>query len=133
MNLVVARFRDGRLVKGQTNDFLPNKDAFHLLPEEAAPGSKAMEVRVAELKALFFVKALKGDSVHAETNRFDPFKPTPPGRKLRVVFADGEELIGTTQGYQPDRPGFFLVPADARSNNERCFVVKASTRSVEPA
>ncbi len=130
MNQVVARFRDGRMLKGQTNDFLPAKDSFHLLAQGAGPGAMAQEVRISELKAIFFVKDLKGDSVHAETNAFDQGKATP-GRKLKVTFLDNEILVGTTQGYQPDRPGFFLMPADPRSNNERCFVVKAATKTVE--
>lgn len=53
-----------------------------------------------------------------------------PGRKIRVVFEDGEVLLGTTQGYDASRPGFFIIPADAASNNERCFVVRIATREV---
>ena len=52
------------------------------------------------------------------------------GRKIRVVFSDGEILIGTTQGYTPGRAGFFVVPADAATNEERCFVIAAATREV---
>ena len=130
MNLVVARFADGRMLKGHTNDFLPAKDRFHLLPEDKAYGTTPLEVMVSELKALFFVKDLKGDQVRAETNAFAPGKAVS-GRKLKVTFLDHEVLVGTTQGYQPDRPGFFLVPADARSNNERCFVVMKSVKLVE--
>ncbi len=130
MNQVVARFLDGRLMKGLTNDFLPAKNVFHLAVEGSTAGSKPLEIAISQLKALFFVKDLKGDSVHAETNAFLADKPVP-GRKMKVTFTDGEILIGTTQGYQPERSGFFLVPADARSNNERCFVVKASTKSIE--
>lgn len=47
-----------------------------------------------------------------------------------MTFKDGEVLVGTTQGYQPGRPGFFLEPADRASNIERCFVVAAATREV---
>jgi hypothetical protein len=39
-------------------------------------------------------------------------------------------LVGTTQGYQPGRPGFFLIPADAKSNNERCYVVASAAREI---
>jgi hypothetical protein len=46
------------------------------------------------------------------------------------VFNDGEMLLGTTTGYQPGRPGFFVVPADADSNSERCYVISAATQSV---
>jgi hypothetical protein len=28
------------------------------------------------------------------------------------------------------RAGFFLLPADQRSNNERCYVVAAATREI---
>jgi hypothetical protein len=52
------------------------------------------------------------------------------GRKIRVDFQDGETLTGTTQGYDPSRPGFFVIPADAGSNNERCFVVTRATAQV---
>jgi small nuclear ribonucleoprotein (snRNP)-like protein len=129
VNKVVARFQDGRTLKGRTNDFLPTKSAFHLQLEDAPPAAKPMEVSVAELKALFFVHDLDGDPDHKKINDFNPTKPVA-GRKVRVEFADGEVLVGTTQGYQPDRPGFFLVPADARSNNERCFIVSKATKQV---
>jgi hypothetical protein len=129
MNQIVARYADGRIVKGITNDFLPAKDRFHLFLDGSAPGTRAEEILVADLKALFFVKNLAGAPTHSETNQFDPRKP-PVGRKIRVVFKDGEVVVGTTQGYQPGRPGFFMVPADEKSNNNRCFVVVAATQEV---
>ena len=49
---------------------------------------------------------------------------------MQVTFKDGEVLVGTTQGYQPGRPGFFLLPADPRSNNERCYIVTSATQTV---
>jgi hypothetical protein len=47
-----------------------------------------------------------------------------------VKFKDGEVMVGTTVGYQKGRPGFFLVPADADANTERCYVVSAATREI---
>jgi len=38
--------------------------------------------------------------------------------------------VGTTQGYDSSRPGFFVVPADGESNNERIFVVRGATQQV---
>jgi hypothetical protein len=127
MNKIVARFQDGRLVKGFTNDFLPAKDVFHLVPADSAPGSKPQEVKVFDLKALFFVRDFAGDAGHQGGQDFA--KP-PVGRKIKVVFKDGETLLGTTQGYQPGRSGFFILPADAGSNNERCFIVAAATQDI---
>ena len=88
-----------------------------------------MEVHLKDLKALFFVKDLVGDAQRVDSNDFDPTRP-PIGRKLRVEFKDGEILVGSTAGYQPGPPGFFLVHADLGSNMERCYIVTAATKQV---
>jgi hypothetical protein len=129
LNKVVVRFVDGRIVKGVTSDFVPAKERFHVSEAQAAPGAKPVEVQTKDLKALFFVKDFAGNPQHGDRNAFDPARP-PAGRRIRVEFSDGEVLVGTTQGYQPGRPGFFVVPADPASNTERCYVVTASTKDV---
>jgi Ca2+-binding RTX toxin-like protein len=128
-NKIVVRFRDGKIIKGYTGDFLPTKPAFHITPLDAPDGTKPFLVQVADLKAVFFVKDLVGNPAHSERLEFRPDKP-PVGKKIRVVFNDGEILVGTTQGYDPTRVGFFLVPADHESNNERCFVVGSAAAKV---
>ena len=50
---------------------------------------------------------------------------------MKVSFSDGEEIIGYTLGYSPDRQGFYLTPADLKGNNERIFVIKSATEKVE--
>ena len=129
MNQVVAHYLDGRLVKGTTNNFLPGKDRFHLLASGQTIQAKPTEVLLVDLKALFFVKDLRGNPNLEEKTQFDPGKVLP-GRKIRVVFKDGEVMTGRTHNYSPERTGFFLLPADQRSNNERCFVVAAATEEV---
>lgn len=129
MNRVVVRYQDGRLLKGFTSDFFPNKDLFHLAPDEGGQAAKPVEVRMADLKAVFFVKDFQGNPQHEERREFDGSRPVV-GRKIQVMFKDGEQLLGTTQGYQPGRPGFFIVPADAQSNIERCYVISAATKVV---
>ena len=129
MNKVVVRFADGRVVKGMTADFFPTKDLFHVNVTNDSAGVKAVEINRKDLKALFFVRDFTGSPQHVESNEFDPSHP-PAGRRIRVVFKDGEVLVGTTTGYQPGRPGFFIVPADSSSNIERCYVVTAATREV---
>lgn len=128
MNKIVARYADGRMVKGTTVDFFPTKDLFHVSVTDGG-GTRLVEVSLKELKALFFVRDFSGDPKHVTANEFDPSRPAP-GRKLKVVFKDGEVMVGTTTGYQPGRPGFFIVPADAAANTERCYVVTASTQEV---
>lgn len=129
VNKVVARFADGRVLKGTTADFFPDKRVFHLTQTPVFREEGTLEVRVSDLKALFFVKAYAGDSEYVERKAFDAEHPII-GRAVEVVFNDGEVLVGTTTSYQGGRPGFFLEPADSASNNERCFVVTAATREV---
>lgn len=128
-NKIVVRYQDGRMSKGYTNNFMPNKDVFHLVPLDAPAGFKPLDVYVNVLKAVFFVKDFTGDSQYQEKKTFDTAKPVV-GKKIKVVFKDGEEVIGTTQGYQPGRPGFFVFPVDPQSNQERVFVFTAATREV---
>jgi hypothetical protein len=86
-------------------------------------------VSIQELKAVFFVKTLEGNREYKDKKEFEADK-TVAGRKIRVVFKDGEVLVGTTHGYQPGRPGFFIHIVDPQSNNERCFVISAATQEV---
>ena len=128
-NKIVAHYQNGKMFKGSTNDFFPTKNLFHFVPLDALPGSKPLELLTTDLKGLFFVKDFGGKPDYNEKKAFDPAKQLF-GRKIKVVFKDGELILGTTNGYQQERSGFFVVPADPNSNNERCFVVAAATREV---
>jgi len=130
LNRIVAHFQDGKLLRGHTVDFFPARERFHLVPVEPAGEGRAVEVRVADLKGLFFVKDLKGDGMRKKSNLFDP-NDHGLGRRVRVTFNDGEVLQGFTQVYQPGRTGFFLVPADKHANTERCYVVATATQEVQ--
>jgi hypothetical protein len=129
VNKVVARFIDGRTVKGSTINFLPTKDRFHLTEATADAASPAVVIRTDELKALFFVKDFDGDPRHVEKMELDPSRAVD-GRPIRVSFEDGEVLFGTTTGYEPDRSGFFLTPADPDSNNRYAYVVAAAATDI---
>jgi hypothetical protein len=128
-NKIVIRYQDGRIVKGTTGDFLPTKPVFHLTLIDAPRDAKPLEVQIAEVKAIFFVKDFAGNRERKKIQEFPTGKPVV-GRKIRVVFQDGETLVGTTQGYDANRPGFFVIPADPSSNNDRCFVVTRATKQV---
>ncbi len=125
---VIARYRNGNLIKGYTNDFFPNKPLFHIHPVDSGQTEKGIEVVVSQLKAIFFVKDFSGDPSRSDQKRFTEGQQ-PTGRKAEVKFADGESLIGSTMGYDPKRPGFFMAPADSDSNNLRVFVVSGAVSS----
>ena len=126
---VIARYQNGQVVKGFTEDFSPAKGTFHLLAPDSSPGTRPLAIHLLELKGVFFVRHLDGHPAHMKRNAFDPTNLTE-GRRIRVVFRDGEVLQGHTRNYHAERRGFYLLPADQRSNNERCFVLRAATREI---
>ncbi len=130
-NKVVARFLDGRTIKGTTVDFSPGKPAFHVIEADAPAGSMAVSVQVSQLKAVFFVKDLAGDPDRVKGAATIDHPLPAMGRRIRVVFKDGEVMNGTTAGYQPGRPGFFVEPLDPDANEERCYVLAEATLEIE--
>jgi uncharacterized protein DUF6982 len=124
---VVAAYLDGRRLKGYTNDFSPARDQFFLFPEDAGSGAgeRGIPIRMADLKALFFVKGFAGDPTHLAASG-----AVQPGKKIEVTFPDGETLMGFSVAYNPKGVGFFLQPADSTGNNERIFVVNRNAKQV---
>ena len=92
MNNVVARFADGRIVKGVSMNVDITKPACHVRTSDG----KMEEVRLADLKALFFVKSLDGDSAHNEAMAAEATDPRARGSilvELRFI----EETEGRTR------------------------------------
>ena len=129
-NKVVARFRDGRMLKGYTYDFNPHNEIFHVT--ETQYSKEVTEVSHSPLKAVFFVKTFEGNRDHRSPEDFslDSLKSIP-GLKVKVTFFDGEVMYGSTNGYAPVRKGFFIFPVDKGSNNDRVFAIRDSTVTVE--
>lgn len=123
-NKVIVRYKDGRVMKGNTSDFFPNKISFHLNHLDG----KIEVVDIENLKAVFFVKDFEGNKDYKKK-----YEDTihGAGRKILVDFSDGESITGYALGYSPDRHGFFITPADLNSNNERIFVLKSATKSIK--
>ena len=128
-NLVVARFRSGQVVKGYTRDFYPERPVFHVLPRG---GAQAIAVRLAELKGVFFVRDLLGNRLRHKNRRFPAQEQGPQnGRHIAVLFEDGEVMVGHSQTYSPERPGFFVFPIDPQGNNLRVYVLRAAVKQVK--
>lgn len=123
MNQVVARFLDGRVMKGRALDMDPSRPSFHL----RSPLHPPIEVKLAELKALFFVKDLDGNPERVDSMQLSEGDIRARGaQQIEVEFADGERIVGLTVRYPPVRPFFYIVPADEGSNNIRILVNKAA-------
>lgn len=131
-NRIVVHYKDGRLLKGYTHDFNPVKDTFHITSEMEKDKGKIYEVFCPNLKAIFFVKTLEGNVDYKEKKRFDEVDTSNlRGIKIRIEFNDGEVMCGISLGYSKIRKGFFIIPVDPNSNNERVYVIASSVRSVK--
>lgn len=126
-NQVVARFADGRLLKGSSLDVDPTRPRCHL---RGVDGTMT-PVQLSELKALFFVKSLDGNAAHVEGGDIATTDPRLRGSRLvEVTFQDGERMVGLCTRYPPKGDFFFLVPVDPRSNNLRVLVNSGQVRSM---
>ena len=125
---VVVRYSCGRIIKGFTQDFFPAKKLFHLTPADN-PSGEQIEVSITDLKAIFIVLDFAGHPLYKERKRYDPGEK-PSGQKMEVTFIDGEVLVGSTLSYDPKRQGFFISPADPKSNNISVYVVSSSVEKV---
>ena len=134
-NLVVARYRNGKMIRGVTHDFGTQKKVFHVNTVEKhgrTVKGKVFEISLSELKAVFFVKSLEGKQGPPSLKGLMEETSEAPGlMKVRITFFDGEILVGTTHGYTPERDGFFVVPLEKDSNNLRIFVVSSAVKKVE--
>lgn len=128
MNKIVVHYADGEVEKGFTRDFIATRDWFHLISIEDQ--HIQTKIYLNALKALFFVKDFAGHPEHIEKHSFDPDQRVY-GRKLKIDFKDGETYVGISQGYHPERIGFFLTPCDPESNTIRAFVINAFIKNTE--
>jgi len=126
---IVCRYLNGKIVKGYTQDFFPNKPSFHIFPTETSNPMATVEGFLRDLTAIFFVRDFTGRPDYDERKHFVPSE-RPSGRIVEVTFTDGETLVGSTLGYDPKRSGFFIFPADPQSNNARVYALSKAVRLV---
>ena len=105
---VVARYADGRIIKGYTQDFLPTNPSFHVQPFDSGNSTEAVDILISDLKAVFFVWDFLGDPNFQERKEiYEGAKII--GEALEVTFKDGERMVGSSLIYDPEKPGFFIL------------------------
>jgi hypothetical protein len=123
---VVVHFLDGRLLRGYTRFFFRGQESIRLVDLRR----RAVRVPLGEIKAVFFVRRLRGRKDYHEAKRFTPRSPRF-GHRVEIVFRDGEVLRGRALNYRPEENGFYLKPSDPESNNEMVFVPLSALRRVK--
>src|SRR5262249_40515455 len=125
---IVAHFLNGKVLKGTALEFSVDGPVFQVLPQG---GGAPVEVFFQDLKAVFFVKDLRGNAKRRNLKGFLQLPgSTPRGIKIAVRFQDGEVLCGYSYRHTTGGQGFFLFPADSESNNVRVYVLEAATTDV---
>jgi hypothetical protein len=127
LSKVVVGFLNGDRIRGYVYDFSTLEESFNLLPQEDPLQGQEIKVAMKDLKAVFFVWEFAGNPQYHGSQ---PTHVPSDGRTIEVTFADGEKIVGRTEGYNSQRIGFFLYPADPRGNNIRIYVVTRNTRQV---
>lgn len=118
-NQVVAHFLDGRLIKGISLDVAPGKPDCHIRTSDQG----MVKVDLADLKALYFVKSLAGDSTHEYAIEALAGDPRLAGSKrISLTFKDGERLEALCNRYPPLGKQFFVLPVDSTGNTIRVLV-----------
>jgi len=130
-NEVVAHYLDGRLIKGTCLDVDPTRPTCHIRTDDRG----MVQVMLAQLKALFFVRSLGGKPGYEETKVVDLSDARARGAsQIEVQFADGERVVGLTTRFPPVRRFFYVIPADMNSNNLRILVNRSAVESLgQPA
>lgn len=107
---------------------------FHLTSQLEEDFGTTYDVNISDLKAVFFVKTFKGNLGYKEKKRYEDVDAARlRGMRIRVEFNDGEIIRGISLGYSKSKKGFFVVPVDPQSNNDRIYVIAAAVRDVKIA
>lgn len=124
-NSIVANLLDGRVVKGISLDVDPTKPLCHVRTDQGI-----VKVKLADTKALFFVRDLTGDPARNDVQDPAPDDPRQHGStRIEIRFKDGERLVAFTNRYPPRGAFYFVVPVDPASNNSRILVNQAAVAS----
>ena len=125
-NDVVAHYLNGNIIKGSSMDVAPGKGFCHIRTDEGIT-----KVEFKDLKALYFVKNLTGDSKRDDTQEVEQDDMRLRGsRLLEVVFKDDERLVVLCNTFPPKTERFFVLPVDMDSNNKRILINRDAIVSI---
>jgi hypothetical protein len=106
---------EGQVKRGLLED--PELDAV-VLGLAPQPGADPEVLQADKVKAIFFMLG-PGEP-----------PPAPTGKKVRVTFLDGRQIAGFSPDYSDQGAGFFMVPADTKTNTARIWVYRSAVKAV---
>ncbi|WP_407921798.1 DUF6982 domain-containing protein, partial [Corallococcus sp. AB049A] len=112
---VIIHTVEGQVKRGTIRDADLLEDTISL---EQQSGFAPERIPGKRVKAIFFMLAAGARQPQAE------------GSKIRVTFNDGRQVAGFSQDFKGPTPGFFVIPADTRTNTARIFIYRASVQAV---
>jgi hypothetical protein len=124
---VIVRKLDGQIIKGYVEGIPALQNTKDI--SVASITEEIITVPKQEVKALFFVRKFSGDKDYCEIKFFES-QPKIEGLWIRLVFFDGEIIEGTITNsarFVVD-DGFYLRPADPKSNNRLMYVLKTALK-----
>lgn len=123
---VVARAIDGTLIKGTCLAVDPDQPSC-----QVRTATQSVDIPLASLKALFFVRDLVGSARRQEAQLIAPTDPRLEGKTLiEILFRDGERLLGLTETFPPQGQFYYVTPLDTGSNNLKMLVNQAAAVDV---
>ncbi len=114
---VVLHTLEGQVRRGTVKDV----DLLDPVIRLAQPGRPPEAIAAERVKAIFFMQE-PGTAPLSST-----------GRRIRVAFADGRQIVGFSEDVDAGEQGFFLVPADTRTHTARIYVFRAGVQSINAA
>ena len=114
---VVLHTLEGQVRRGTVRDL----DLLDPVIRLSLPGKPPEAISADRVKAIFFMQEPGAEA------------PVATGRRIRVGFADGRQIVGFSDDVDAGEQGFFLVPADTRTHTARIYLFRAGVQSITAA
>ncbi|HYG67243.1 MAG TPA: chemotaxis protein CheA, partial [Anaeromyxobacteraceae bacterium] len=112
---VVVHTVEGHVKRGLLEDADLGEPAITLAAPAGAPSET---IPTEQVKTIFFMLA-PGER-----------PPLAEGQRVRVTFRDGRQVAGFSPDYREGAAGFFMIPADTRTNTGRIWVYASAVKTV---
>lgn len=132
MSKVIVRYLTGEEKAGNLLSFNYNQPTFHLQVENEEGKIVTSTEQLKSVREIRFLKKAKTSESLLRTETIDEsvFAGTLAVR-LTIEFKDGSVLTGTTNKYNPNDRGFYLVPLNPADKSERIFINAEAIKCIE--